>query len=327
MAMYSINVTDPPYNAVGDGTTDDHAALQLALDHSNSYGYVVEIPKGIYYISDRLHVYGQTTIKGQGEENTVIKCELGGFYAQNSAGSASEITIERLTLEAVSNQVNNCKGIELIGDYHNSSKNNIRHVLVKKINGIGIRLYRPILTHLTQVIVQQCTGNGFSIEGDGTSTTLENCYATGNTGHGYNWTNVGYSSLINCASDGNQGDGYHFDAGSTTNVISNISLYSCGAELNQGNQFYLFNVWGLTITTLGVNIGIPTMGKNMLELDYCRYVTITGCAFRSTPPSPYHSLLIGNNGAENITIISSIFGNSSYPSTSQIQFINSRLNG
>ena len=50
-----LNVSAPPYNAAGDGTTDDSTALQAALDDAYSFRLAVLLPAGrIFLISRQL---------------------------------------------------------------------------------------------------------------------------------------------------------------------------------------------------------------------------------------------------------------------------------
>ena len=70
-----IDVTKPPYNAVGDGRTDCTWALQRAIDQ----GGVIWLPNGVYIISDQLRytagarVPSRTTLHGESIVGTVIK--------------------------------------------------------------------------------------------------------------------------------------------------------------------------------------------------------------------------------------------------------------
>jgi hypothetical protein len=71
-----INVKDPPYSAKGDGSTDDTAAIQSAIDAvaatvSNAAGGTVFFPKGTYMVSTAsgspLQIYANVRLLGQGK--------------------------------------------------------------------------------------------------------------------------------------------------------------------------------------------------------------------------------------------------------------------
>lgn len=49
-----VDVTKPPYSAKGDGTTDDTAAIQKALDDHPNSGAIIYLPKGTYRVTDTL---------------------------------------------------------------------------------------------------------------------------------------------------------------------------------------------------------------------------------------------------------------------------------
>ncbi len=72
-----INVRKPPYNAKGDGVTDDTIAIQTALNDAVATGpNLVYLPDGVYIISDTLKWAGRqtrTVMQGQSERGTIIK--------------------------------------------------------------------------------------------------------------------------------------------------------------------------------------------------------------------------------------------------------------
>jgi hypothetical protein len=66
------DVTQAPYNALGDDQTDNRAALQAAFNACPS-GQVVYIPAGIYRVNGTLAIPSNITIRGAGPGKTVIK--------------------------------------------------------------------------------------------------------------------------------------------------------------------------------------------------------------------------------------------------------------
>ena len=326
---YSINITDPTYGAVGDGNTDDKTHIQDALNASWSNGYVVEIPEGTFLISDKLEIKQGTILKGAGKDKSIILCEKGDFYATGTSTiSASAITIENLQIKGKSGQSANSIGIDIDGGPENASFIKINSVLVKDFTGDGIRLTRPMMNELTGVTVRGSTGNGFSIIGDGTSTTLKNCYSHENGGYGYYWTNVHYSSLINCASDYNTLGGYSFYIGSGKSIYD-IALYSCGAENNDGPQFHFERMKGLTLNSLYINSLNSTNSKNLIHMRGCVEALISACYINSNPPSGYYSLLIDDLDGTippYATIIGSRFTSPTLINQSgSVQYINSTI--
>ena len=73
-----VDVTRPPYNAKGDGVTDDTAAIQKAFDDNVDRGAYIYLPNGIYRISDTLRWGGDegrqrnTVLQGQSRDGTVL---------------------------------------------------------------------------------------------------------------------------------------------------------------------------------------------------------------------------------------------------------------
>jgi len=68
-----VSVKDFPFLAVGDGVTDDTAAIQAALAHTISVEGELYIPPGNYVISASLNIYGNISVKGAGPQVSVIQ--------------------------------------------------------------------------------------------------------------------------------------------------------------------------------------------------------------------------------------------------------------
>jgi hypothetical protein len=84
-AASSINVKT--FGAIGDGSTNDTAAIQSALNSANSFGVgCVFFPRGQYNISATLIVGSRTTLAGEGEYVSTIFKTAGGFAALSFLG-------------------------------------------------------------------------------------------------------------------------------------------------------------------------------------------------------------------------------------------------
>lgn len=76
-----INVKNAPYNAKGDGVTDDTAAIRKALSDFPNGNKIIYLPNGTYLVSNQLQwpagsggkTYKRTILQGQSTVGTIIK--------------------------------------------------------------------------------------------------------------------------------------------------------------------------------------------------------------------------------------------------------------
>ena len=74
-----VDVTRAPYNAKGDGVTDDTAAIQKAFDDNVDRGAYIYLPNGVYRISDTIRWGGDegrqrnTVLQGQSRAGTILQ--------------------------------------------------------------------------------------------------------------------------------------------------------------------------------------------------------------------------------------------------------------
>lgn len=94
-----LNAQNPPYNAKGNGTNDDTAAIQAALnDAAAAGGGVVFLPRGNYLINTHLLVPAQTSLVGVWRSVSAYSQNLGTtLLAVEGAGSTSGVPF--LTLQ------------------------------------------------------------------------------------------------------------------------------------------------------------------------------------------------------------------------------------
>lgn len=104
-AQRAVNVKSAPYNAAGDGATDDYAAFNSAATAvSAAGGGIVYIPAGTYLLGTSLNPPSNVKFVGAGIDITIIKnhSNLGAnrlFYIQGTSGAhKSNISFEGLTL-------------------------------------------------------------------------------------------------------------------------------------------------------------------------------------------------------------------------------------
>jgi hypothetical protein len=109
-----VNVKD--FGAVGDGVTDDTAAIQAAIDYSNSIGgCIVFLPEGIYKTSSPIQLKQKVLLNGSGTRSTTIVGN-GTHSVISAVGSISNILssgkLSNLTIRGSSKVNTNVKGIE-----------------------------------------------------------------------------------------------------------------------------------------------------------------------------------------------------------------------
>ena len=94
------NVKAYPYNAVGDGVTLDHVAIQAAITAASADGGgIVFFPAGTYLIATTLTVPAGVSLMGSGAEGTIIRQNSPLHPVVTCSGSgAFPGTIEGLTL-------------------------------------------------------------------------------------------------------------------------------------------------------------------------------------------------------------------------------------
>lgn len=76
-----INVKDAPYNAKGDGVTDDTAAIEQAFNDYPNKNKIIYLPNGTYLVSEQLQwpagsggqAHKRTILQGQNTGKTIIK--------------------------------------------------------------------------------------------------------------------------------------------------------------------------------------------------------------------------------------------------------------
>lgn len=191
------------YGALFDGTTDDLAAVQAAVDAANAVGGgIVIMPSGTGRFQGALNLYPGIHLKGQGKGATTWSTldtsgALTGSYAiKFSGGSDDYITIEGF--ELVGHGEGQTSGY---GIYDGSGVNSfikLRDLYVRQFPQDGVRLLDPILSLIDDCWIRDNGRDGLSIE-LGTTMHIRSCYFTGNNRAGLYLKDHTSTVIDNCA--------------------------------------------------------------------------------------------------------------------------------
>jgi hypothetical protein len=229
----SASVKSAPYNAAGNGTTDDTAAIQAAINAANTAGGgTVSFPAGTYLVSSTLTLYSRVRLQGAGRESTVIKLaaaantdllkshQFDTLTGGNTSGGVQQVAIIDLTLDG--NKTAQTAG-----------------------TGACLKHYGAILV-MERVIVRNARGDGIQSEWsnsalvtDGCEGSLTNVVTHNNTGNGISWAGPHDSTWTDCVSFQNNAAGYWIRPGAAIHVAQ--QCHSWGT-----NQTY---AWRLETST------------------------------------------------------------------------------
>lgn len=250
------------YGAVGDGTTDDTAAIQSAVDTcAAAGGGVVWFPKATYkLVTNPIKLYSGATPTIVGYSNITLAGTGASTLAQSTTGvdvikalndaangaQSKNVTIENLTLTFSGTATNSGHGIYAKQQAANGppfmqwSLNNVNVTNCQGSGKYGFNFESLIVSTFERAIATECA-NGFYLNGEAfggftsinTSVTFLNCYANmgANSVYGYRIVNTTYSTFSGCAADfGNNGTtAYSIECGNS------LAFHGCGFELGGTN--------------------------------------------------------------------------------------------
>ena len=199
-----INVMD--YGAVGDGLTDDTAAINAAIAAAPAGGWVIQLGPA-HLISSTIEVNKPVRITGLSRENTTAS-RL--FKKSTMTTAAIKITTSNVTLEnfALTGQAGNTgPGIWVFQQYAV-----LQNLNLNSIGGNGIVVGDPVGSVNTNIF------GFYNVSVIGSS--LNGFYFDSFT------TNAGGGTLVNCFSHLNSADGFRFDRSQLNTLVG------CVAEEN-----------------------------------------------------------------------------------------------
>lgn len=304
------NVKSAPYNAVGDGITNDTAAIQAAISAAVANKGIVVFPFGTYLVSDYLAITGACTIMTQGSTGTATITQAtvskGIFSIQSSNVQIYDLTLTITNTSSVSVGVIASSGSSS-GSYYSNIRIERCTFNHQAINGIQ-------LSYCSKSSIRFCTFSTTNVAAryamnlSAVSTfDISNNYITTTS------SAVILSSLSSVAvndvviyknSISNKGNGIEVFGATNVFIVQNTltaqsgasSSYSIQADTNSGvlvNTFYL-------IENVIDNVLSPT-GMNSLDIDVTNAYILSNC-FKDTGGNFVSgiNIQIQNNRFENI---------------------------
>lgn len=245
-----INASD--YGAVGDGATDNHGAIQAAIDSTYgdevSTGNTIDFGRGVFKTSATVKINNSAqtfnvddiTLQGAGRQSTVINASSatagpGIELVKGVFNHVSDLTV----LNATTSGIN----LESVSNTFASNRNSFDKVQVKSSGTDGFAFERSYLGKVSGCNSEENALNGFYHNFEiHTSWMLDQNYgrlngtpdesaSTFRTGSGFKSDFNVYSAYVANAADENR-YGYH--------ILGNrgVSFVSNGAEFNARSGFF-----------------------------------------------------------------------------------------
>jgi hypothetical protein len=299
----SINVQD--YGATGDGTTNDQAAIQAAIDAATAANKTVYLPAGRYRVTGPLVLTNNSSLIGDnlggGDYRTL---NLGGTIIElDSATPGTNLfNVSQAALRSgfvwniaicnmsLTNNGSGGNGLNLV----NVANSFFENLFVEAFN-YGIRISNGMLNTFNRASVQLCGVSSFYVEADNSTTTTQvfnECVAResdwgwimASTATSYSIDTVLNACLVESTKVG--GISLHKSCAATFNdmycenvpddrVITNgamFSLHKSGSgTVSPANSRAVFNGGNLA----GGNFGLFS-GSSVMDIGECNFIQVNG---------------------------------------------------
>lgn len=295
--LMGINVQD--FGAIGNGTTDDTAAIQAAIDYaatqalSTGQGTSVHFPGGYYIISSTLVLKKHVWLFGEGSRSSCIKLATNAncnvIKTDDTGGASGNADYTGIINMVIDGNKNNQNGA---GPYHGIVFNTtpattaaagdtffdmhhtVMNVTVYQAKGNGIDCTGRSAIQLYNVHLQQCAVNGYKSTFDSTLVGVE---ADSCGSSGFNINN-GSVKLVGCKSylsgvNTPTTDGAGFKIGN----VGPCELVGCEAQNNK-LQGYYFNSAD-RVTMAGCNADSNNTQNSTNDFERCAVAMVgsTNC--------------------------------------------------
>lgn len=312
--MKIVSVKEAPFSAMGDGATDDTAAIQAAIDSIKDIGGVVYFPTGTY-IATNLKLYSYVVLMGAGISSKIkvkdnsTSTKLIELYDTAQArtavrnlkfdGNKANQTID-IDCLYIDNNNNHSMYVDGFYDHYH----NFTDLWITGFTGNGFIIPRTTSQGCTlyNIVMTSCTKDGIHCHGN--DNIIINCTISKCGGHGFYISGGGQRGLGNKVFY-NGGCGFYFESTENTypyNGLRVTTFFNTEAQENDSHGIYLKNNRG-TILTGAIS---SANGKNdatasNIVLDNSRYCQVIGHCENSinTGKARYALSILGNRSVFN----------------------------
>lgn len=294
-----INVKD--FGAVGDGQTDDTAAIQAAVDSTGGIGASVLVPAGTYLVSAPIILSEKITLFGEGMGATVLKIpdqhnqDIIGLVRTPFGNGTHYVSVRDLTLDG---NRENQTGAEHYGFF------------------CGVTPARPESDFdiaCTRVEARNFWVYGFDPHEVTTRLTLTDCVAHDNGRDGFVLDGTVNAIVTGCISYNNGRHGINVVTASRTCILSNNICYGNGENgITIQNRSQAIQIIGNTVRqnadngiycidvdhTIIQNNDVRENYAHGIRIDGCPFTTITGNTLKNNSQGEhdrYSEILIDDN--------------------------------
>lgn len=281
----SVAVSLPIFNvmengAIGDGITDDTAALQKTIDRALATNGAIHFPRGIYLVSKPLQV------------------KIGSYSIQRALTMTGDWAILKAAAQ-----------METILDLHVAA-----HVTVERLfldgNGLAQHALRAFKLSTRTALVQQVTAHGtlstgFVLE-KCQGAVFRQCVAYKSGGDGWLLTDCNALALADCQAMSNAGNGFVL---TSADFSAGANITNIWAEANGKNGIKIQKTTG-AITVRGG--WIEGNGENGILLDDVRRVSLSDLNIMGVSGEHDHTAIAIRNGTTGCLIRGNFLARSDY---------------
>jgi hypothetical protein len=297
-----VNVKNAPFNATGDGITDDTAAIQAAITSLAATGGTVYFPAGEYKTDGGITLVSNLTLQGAG--GAVLKpSDAVPLWAYRGV-STSNVKVKDLVFEGTGAAFTN--GNQRLLQIESGSGVEITGCTFTKAREGGVSLNGVSFATVSNSNFTNCYGTGLTTRDGCSKISIDSCLfnlngstgvATSAAGRGLLFWETANSTVSNCVFEANTEYGLRLysqtgDSEANRNIaISNCAFRDNGTTATGKVDLYIYDeiadtqrvsVTGCTFSTRTGNNGAVMSGK---------YMTLSGCTFRAiTPHSGNHAV-------------------------------------